>query len=43
MAQYCKLCGQVTNCTEDCVECLKEEEQTKELYEDLYLEQTEQM
>ena len=41
MAQYCELCGQVTNCTEDCQECLAEE--TQEFYEDLRLEQTEQM
>ena len=40
MAQYCEICGQVTNCTEDCKECLVEE---KELYEDLLLEQQEQM
>lgn len=26
MAQYCEICGQVTNCTDDCKECLKEEE-----------------
>lgn len=29
MAQYCELCGQVTNCTDDCRECLKEEEELK--------------
>lgn len=40
MAQYCELCGQVTNCTDDCKECLTKE---KELYEDLLLEQQEQM
>ena len=40
MAQYCEICKQVTNCTDDCRECLAEE---KELYEDLLLEQTEQM
>ena len=30
MAQYCELCGQETNCTEDCRECLKEEEQNND-------------
>ena len=30
MAQYCEICGQVTNCTEDCRECLKEEEEESE-------------
>lgn len=42
MAQYCELCQQVTNCTDDCQECLKEEKE-KDLYEDLHLEQMEQM
>jgi hypothetical protein len=27
MAQYCEICGQVTNCTEDCRECLAEEKE----------------
>ena len=40
MSQYCELCQQVTNCTDDCQECLKEE---NELYDDLLLEQQEQM
>lgn len=47
MAKYCLICKQVTNCTEDCRECLNEEEkmnsEDKEFYEDLRLEQTEQM
>ena len=38
--KYCEICGQVTNCTEDCKECLNEE---KEFYDDLLLEQQEQM
>jgi hypothetical protein len=39
--QYCVLCGQVTNCTEDCEQCIKET--NEELYEDLLMEQQEQM
>ena len=27
MAQYCEICGQITNCNEDCKKCLEEEEQ----------------
>lgn len=34
MAQYCELCGKVTNCTEDCRECLKEEELPNEKEEE---------
>lgn len=26
MAQYCQLCNSVTNCTDDCRQCLREEE-----------------
>lgn len=26
MAQFCILCGENTNCTDDCDKCLKEEE-----------------
>lgn len=40
MAQYCPICNQVTNCTEDCKKCLAEE---NELLKDLLLEQQEQM
>jgi hypothetical protein len=32
MAQYCELCGKITNCTDDCKKCLEEElnkEETK--------------
>lgn len=25
MAQYCPICDQITNCTEDCKQCLQEE------------------
>ena len=39
--QYCELCGQITNCTEDCKQCIEETE--KDFYEDLLMEQTEQM
>lgn len=30
MAQYCPLCGDMTNCTEDCDKCLKEVENEEE-------------
>ena len=40
MAQYCEICKKVTNCTDDCERCLKEE---KEFYSDLQMEQKEQM
>lgn len=33
MAQYCEICNQVTNCTEDCRECLKEESNEQETTE----------
>jgi hypothetical protein len=26
MAQFCVMCGQVTNCTENCKQCIEEEE-----------------
>lgn len=26
MAQYCPICDEYTNCTENCKECLREEE-----------------
>ena len=41
MAKYCPMCGQITNCTENCKDCL--EEAKDELYADLNIEQTEQM
>ena len=31
MAQYCVLAGKVTNCTENCRECLEEETQTRDI------------
>ena len=31
MAQYCKLAGRVTNCTENCKICLEEEAKTREI------------
>ena len=31
MAQYCKLASRVTNCTDNCRICLKEEEKTREI------------
>jgi hypothetical protein len=48
MAKYCPMCNAYTNCTDNCASCLEEEElQTKtnddEFYEDLLMEQHEQM
>ena len=31
MAQYCKLAGRVTNCTDNCRICLKEEAKTRKI------------
>ena len=31
MAQFCKIAGKVTNCTENCKACLKEEAKTREI------------
>jgi hypothetical protein len=31
MAQFCKMCGQVTNCTENCKHCIEEDESEEEL------------
>ena len=31
MAQYCKIAGKVTNCTENCRECLEEETKDREI------------
>ena len=31
MAQYCEIAGKVTNCTENCRECLEEETKTREI------------
>ena len=31
MAQYCELAGKVTNCTENCPNCLEEETKTREI------------
>ena len=30
MAQYCEICGTITNCTEDCKKCLENENKDKE-------------
>lgn len=30
MAQFCPMCGQVTNCTENCKHCLEEAENEEE-------------
>ena len=30
MAQFCPMCGQVTNCTENCKYCIEEEENEEE-------------
>lgn len=31
MAQYCEIAGKVTNCTENCRECLEEETKTRDI------------
>ena len=31
MTKYCELAGKVTNCTENCRECLEEEAKTREI------------
>ena len=31
MAQYCKIAGKVTNCTDNCKICLEEEAKTREI------------
>lgn len=31
MAQYCKIAGKVTNCTENCKVCLEEEVKTRDI------------
>ena len=31
MAQFCKIAGKVTNCTENCKVCLEEEAKTREI------------
>ena len=31
MAQYCKIAGKVTNCTDNCKICLEEETKTREI------------
>ena len=46
MSKYCPMCDQVTNCTDNCKYCLEEMQVDAEqdaLYEDLRLEQAEQM
>ena len=30
MSKYCPMCGQVTNCTDDCKSCLEEEKKERE-------------
>jgi hypothetical protein len=48
MSKYCPIAKKHTNCTDNCTACLREEElatnpSNKEFYEDLLLEQREQM
>lgn len=46
MAKYCPIAKKNTNCTDNCIACLREEEATtkhEELYADLLMEQQEQM
>lgn len=50
MAKYCPMCKTYTNCTDNCISCMEEEERNHEekacdndLYDDLLMEQREQM
>ena len=48
MSKFCPMCNQVTNCTDNCKECLAELEKERmntedTLYADLLMEQQEQM
>lgn len=50
MSKYCPICKRVTNCADNCESCMEEEKkneelmkQKKALYEDLLMEQQEQM
>ena len=46
MSKYCPMCDQITNCTDNCKYCIEEvqaDEKDEALYEDLRLEQLEQM
>ena len=31
MAKFCELAGKITNCTENCRECLEEEEKVRDI------------
>ena len=48
MSKYCPIAKQVTNCTDNCKQCLEEEEMhnkfnNNEFYAELLMEQQEQM
>jgi hypothetical protein len=49
MSKFCPMCGQVTNCTDNCKSCLEELENERkanpnsEFHKELILEQLEQM
>jgi hypothetical protein len=46
MAKYCPMCKSYTNCTDNCISCMEEEhdhEDDNEFYNDLLMEQQEQM
>lgn len=47
MSKYCPMCKTYTNCTDNCISCMEEEEHnhedSNEFYDDLLMEQKEQM
>lgn len=49
MKKYCPMCKAYTNCTDNCISCMEEERNHEErardddLYDDLLMEQREQM
>jgi hypothetical protein len=46
MSKYCPLADQITNCTDNCKECLEDEQKDEpdsKFYQELILEQQEQM
>ena len=47
MAKYCPISKTYTNCTDNCISCMEEEERnhrdSNEFYDDLLMEQQEQM
>ena len=47
MSKYCPISKTYTNCTDNCISCMEEEERNREdsneFYDDLLMEQQEQM